>query len=143
MIYLEAPENFNPRFEVASCFCEYGGKFVLLHRQDYKPEGGTWGMPAGKIDFGEPLFDAIIREIKEETHLKTSLESLSYLRQVFVRYPDYDFVYHIFRSTLDREPKVKINLKEHKAFRWVAPAESLSMNLIGGLDECIKLFYQV
>ena len=66
MIYKERPKNFNPKFDVISCFVEYDGEILLLHRQDHKPEGNTWGVPAGKVDKGESLLEAMTREIQEE-----------------------------------------------------------------------------
>ncbi|WP_256388415.1 NUDIX domain-containing protein [Lutimaribacter pacificus] len=36
-------------------------------RRANPPDAGLWGFPGGKIDQGEPLFDAAIRELAEET----------------------------------------------------------------------------
>ena len=49
MIYGSKPKQFNPLFEVVSCFVEHNGEIILLHRQSQKPEGDTWGVPAGKV----------------------------------------------------------------------------------------------
>jgi mutator protein MutT len=138
MIYLEKPTDFNLRFEIVSCFCEYSGKIVLLQRHDHKSEGNTWGVPAGKLDENETLKQAIKRELEEETGIKA--KKLKYFRKVFVRYPDYDYVYHIF-SMKAVDGKVTINDKEHKNFTWIEPENALKMNLIQDLDGCIKLFY--
>ena len=48
MIYNEQPNGFNPDIEVVSCLIESCGKILLLHRHDYKPHGGKWGVPAEK-----------------------------------------------------------------------------------------------
>jgi ADP-ribose pyrophosphatase YjhB (NUDIX family) len=50
MISKNKPENFTPKFEVVSCFVEYKNEILLLLRQDHKPQGNTYGVPAGKID---------------------------------------------------------------------------------------------
>ena len=143
MVFLIAPEQFNPRFEVVSCFLEYDGEILLLQRQDYKPEGGTWGVPAGKINEGETPNLAILREIFQEVGLNVSEEEMSYFQRVFVRYPNYDFIYHIYHLQLRNKPVVKINPEEHKAFKWVSPANALEINLILDLDACIKMFYKI
>lgn len=52
---------------VVGCFLEYEGKFVLLHRHAHKPNGGTWGLPAGKVEPGESDTAAVLRELWEET----------------------------------------------------------------------------
>ncbi|AXK65768.1 NUDIX hydrolase [Burkholderia sp. IDO3] len=42
---------------------------VLLVRRANPPDAGRWGFPGGKIEPGEPIADAIVREIAEETTL--------------------------------------------------------------------------
>ncbi len=44
----------------------------LLIKRNYLPFIGLWGMPGGKVHFGEHLDQAIIREIFEECHIKTT-----------------------------------------------------------------------
>jgi len=112
MIYRKKPQNFNSKFDVVSCFVEHNGTILLLHRQDHKPEGNTWGVPAGKVDQGEEILKTIVREIKEETGFQLSSSQPSYFKKVYVKYPKYDFIYHIF----------------HISFQ--------------DLDACIKLFYK-
>ncbi|HOX40577.1 MAG TPA: NUDIX hydrolase [bacterium] len=142
-IRLRKPKNFNPRFEIVSCFCEYNGKFILLHRRDHKPEGNTWGVVAGKKADFESIENAILREALEETGIKLDKSILRYFRKVYVKFPTYDFIYHMFQYQLAARPEIRINQNEHKAFAMVSPKESLRMNLISGLDECIRLFYQL
>lgn len=44
---------------------------LLLIKRNFLPFVGLWGMPGGKIHFGEHMDQAIIREILEECHIKT------------------------------------------------------------------------
>ncbi len=143
MIYDSEPENFNPKFEVVSCFVEYDKKILLLLRQDHKPEGNTYGVPAGKVNEGEKPLETIIREIREETGLEIDSSQISYFRKVYVRYPAYDFEYYIFHSKLEGKRDVQINSNEHKEFRWTSPEDALDLQLIQDLDACIRLFYQI
>lgn len=141
MIYKERPQNFNSKFDVVSCFVEYNGKILLLHRQDHKPQGNTWGVPAGKVDAGENILESMIREIHEETGFLLPSSQISYFKKVFVKYPDIDFIYHIYHTVLNQKPSVIINNAEHKDFKWVSPKNALKMSLIQDLDACINLFY--
>lgn len=141
MIYKEKPQNFNPKFDIVSCFVEHKGEILLLHRQDHKPEGSTWGVPAGKIDIGENTLEAITRELHEETGIQLSPPQLFYFEKVCIKFPKYDFFYHIFHASLDQRPEVVISNKEHKDFRWASPKNALDMPLIEALDDCINLFY--
>ena len=44
----------------------------MLVRRANPPRAGTWGMPGGKIDRGETLFQAAARELAEETGLQAT-----------------------------------------------------------------------
>jgi len=143
MICRNKPKDFNSKFNIVSCFVEYNGEILLLHRKDYKPEGNTWGVPAGKNNKEEKILESILREIREETGFNLSPLQLSYFGKVFVKYPEYDFVYHIFCTKLDNIQKVIINNEEHKDFKWISPKKALNMLLIQDLDACIKLFYKI
>lgn len=143
MIFLAKPEQFNPKFEVVSCFFEYGGEILLLERQDHKPQGGTWGVPAGKIDPGETPEIAMFRELFQETGFAAERTKIHYSKKLFVCYPTYDFVYYIFDLKLCSKPIIKINLGEHKSFQWLSPRLALKINLIEDLDSCIRLSYNV
>ena len=43
---------------------------VLLVRRANPPDAGRWGFPGGKIETGEALLDAAIRELHEETRIE-------------------------------------------------------------------------
>jgi 8-oxo-dGTP pyrophosphatase MutT (NUDIX family) len=141
MIHLEKPESFNSIFEIVSCFFEHDGHILLLHRQDTKPQGNTWGVPAGKVEQGEGALEAMVREIEEETGYTDANSSPTLSSTVFVRYPDYDFIYHIFHLPLSERPVVIIDTASHKNFQWETPCRALEMDLIPDLDACIKLHY--
>ena len=141
MIYTQKPKDFHPKFEVTSCFCEYRGEILLLLRQDNKPQDNTWGVPAGKIDDNESLVDATIREIKEETGIIVTSEKLEYVKKVYIKYPEFSFVYHMFKTEFSVKPEVLIAQKEHKDFVWITPEKALKLNLIEDLDNCIKMVY--
>jgi 8-oxo-dGTP diphosphatase len=142
MIFIAKPENFKPLFEVVSCFVEQNSKFLLLRRQAHKPQGGTWGAPAGKVSLEETKEDAMARELWEETGYKTPKEALIYTNTLFVRYDLYDFTYHTY-SLPTKELEIKFNPEEHAEYRWVTPQEALTLPLIEDMDYCVKLFYKL
>ena len=141
MIYKTKPDGFVAKFEVASCFLEYKGKILLLLRAPHKPQGKTWGVPAGKLEKSEDKIGAVVRELREEIALTALPSSLTYVRSVYVRYPQYDFLYHIFRLLCVIRPEICINTDEHSKYRWIQPRSALALNLIPDEDLCIKLVY--
>lgn len=46
------------------------GRDVLLVRRANPPDAGRWGFPGGKIERGEPLAQAALRELREETGVR-------------------------------------------------------------------------
>ena len=47
------------------------GKILLVRRAN-PPDRGLWGFPGGKIDHGETIEAAAVRELKEETGIEAS-----------------------------------------------------------------------
>ena len=144
MVYDEQPENFVSKFEVTGCFLECNGEFLILQRHDHKPQGGTWGLPSGKVETNENLEDAIIRETEEETGFYINKDNLNYFKKLYVRYNDYDFIYHMFSFKLKEKFNVVLEENGHKSFKWIRPEDALIMsNLIQDFNECIKLYYGI
>lgn len=52
--------------------CVEGGE-VLLVKRSGEPNKGYWAIPGGRVEFGETLRDAAIREMSEETGLSVRL----------------------------------------------------------------------
>jgi 8-oxo-dGTP diphosphatase len=46
---------------------------VLLIRRANPPRQHEWSLPGGKVEFGEPLRAALLREIREETGLEVEI----------------------------------------------------------------------
>lgn len=53
----------------------------MLVRRLKEPEAGYWGLPGGKIDFGEPAETATVREIAEEIGVEIALGGLACLTE--------------------------------------------------------------
>lgn len=48
------------------------GRFLLVRRAN-PPAQGTWSLPGGRVDAGESLEQAVMRELQEETGLSGDL----------------------------------------------------------------------
>ena len=52
------------------------GDEVLLIRRGTPPRQGEWSLPGGRIEPGERLADAALRELREETDVEAELIGL-------------------------------------------------------------------
>ena len=58
----------NPK-PTATLICPKGDH-LLLGRRAFSPGKGEWGLPGGFMELNETLYDAALRELKEETNLE-------------------------------------------------------------------------
>ena len=58
---------------------------ALLVRRANPPDAGLWGFPGGKIEFGETVKDAAIRELREETGVHAAAQDVLTALDVLVR----------------------------------------------------------
>jgi len=72
---------------------QFENKYLIIKRNDNDEIGaGTWEFPGGKVEFGESLESALIREALEETGLDITVDQLlyatsflsNYLKQVII-----------------------------------------------------------
>jgi 8-oxo-dGTP diphosphatase len=133
------PVDFNPKVEVVGCFCEFDGEFLLLKREENDPHDSKWALPGGKVDKGETLEQAILREVLEETGIDI-LGRVKFFKTMYERYPDGDYVYHIFHAKLNDNQSVTLS-SEHSAYVSTSPKKALEMDIIEDLDVCINMVY--
>jgi len=116
-----------------------GDKYlVTLRAKDKNYMPNIWDIPGGTIEFGEKSFDALNREIKEETNLNVKVGKFLYC---------YDYVSettssrHQFQMVFECEylsGDVTLNPREHQDFRWVTLKEMESLPKITFLEELFK-----
>ena len=53
-----------------------GGKLLLVKRA-VEPSKGKWSVPGGGVEWGEPLVEAVKREVREETGLEIEVEKVA------------------------------------------------------------------
>lgn len=66
----------DPRVGVAVILRNEKNEILLGYRKNINLGYHTWGLPGGKLDFGEELKDCAKRELKEETNLDVNISDL-------------------------------------------------------------------
>jgi phosphoglycolate phosphatase-like HAD superfamily hydrolase/ADP-ribose pyrophosphatase YjhB (NUDIX family) len=104
------------------------GRVLMIRTQKWS---NLWGIPGGKIKWGEPSSDALRREIKEETNL--DIDAVAFvLEQDCIRSPEFYREAHfvLLNYTCRARPGTEVKLNEEaQEFRWVTPAQALRMPL--------------
>jgi len=88
-------------------------RFLFLLRNDSK-NIGNWGIPGGKIEDGETLFEGIKRECIEEISFFPEQAKLIPIQ----KFVNNQFTYHTFFCNIDDEFMPILN-EEHVGYCWV------------------------
>ena len=117
----------HPLTTVGALIFNPGGQILMIRTHKWSD---LWGIPGGKIKYGETAEDALRREVREETNLEISNIKFV-LVQDCVRskefYREAHFV--LLNYTCDTPGgEVKLN-EEAEEFKWVASDEALAMEL--------------
>ena len=67
---------------------------VLLVCRGQQPNKGYWGFPGGKIEVGETIKEAAIRELNEETSITAQAEHILTAFDVIIRDETHQTCYH-------------------------------------------------
>ncbi|HVT78046.1 MAG TPA: NUDIX domain-containing protein [Acidimicrobiales bacterium] len=70
---------------------------LLLIRRGHGPAAGNWSLPGGRVEFGETMVEALVREVREETGLDVVVGD--YIGHVEIFGDDAHYVVHDFYAT--------------------------------------------
>lgn len=141
-IYDEEPAAFNPRIQVAACYIEIDKKLLLLKGAQRKLEGGSWGVPAGKLEANETPQQCACRELFEETGISIAKPiQIHSLGALYMRKPFFDYVYHLFRVVLVKMPNVSLS-DEHEQFLWASMQDIQKIQLMAGAQEALHKYHE-
>ena len=93
-------------------------KFMICQRPATKARGLLWEFVGGKVEPGETLPQALIRECKEELDITVSVGGQ--FMQVVHEYPDILIRLSLFHCTI---PSGTPKALEHNDIRWIHPSE--------------------
>jgi len=79
-------EGRHPLPAVAAVIIQDGK--ILLVRRGVEPSRDKWSIPGGSIEWGEPMMEAVKREVREETGLEVEPERIAGVFDLIIRSKD-------------------------------------------------------
>ncbi len=138
MFYLEKPKDFMPKMHIVISYCTFLDEILFLRRKKEGFQGGLWTAPGGKREKNENSEDAVLREVLEETGLIIPQDTLKYIGQYYIRYPNFDFNIEIYKTSLSSKPRgIQLSINEHDKYQWLTAQKALNLNLIPGAKDCL------
>ena len=107
---------------------------LLLIRRGHGPAAGDWSVPGGRVEGGETLAEAVVREVAEETGLEAVCDDLAgWVERIG---DDHHFVIFDFVVTVLDDPESGLRAGGDAAeAAWVPLDEVAHLRLVEGLAE--------
>lgn len=106
------------KIEVVAALIFDGDKFLICQRPAHKARGLLWEFVGGKVEKGESMAAALVRECREELDITVNPQEI--FAEVTHAYPDVTVHLTLFKCTVSRG---EIRLLEHNAAQWITPDE--------------------
>ena len=104
--------------EVVAALIWDGDRFMICQRPAHKARGLLWEFVGGKVEPGESLEAALVRECREE--LGVTVHPGGVYMQVVHQYPDLLVRLTVLNATIESG---EVQRLEHNDIRWITPQE--------------------
>ena len=105
---------------------------LLMIRRGHGPAGGRWSVPGGRVEQGETLAEAVVRELAEETNLEAMCDQfVGWVERIG---DDYHFLILDFMVTVLSTDPPKAGDDAAEA-AWVPLVHVATLPLVDGLAE--------
>jgi len=122
-------EQEYPEPAVSALIVAPTGQILLVQSPKW---GGRWSLPAGHVELGERIEDAVVREVKEETGLDVMPVELLAVQEVI-----FPFEFHERRHFLSidylcavQDPRIELDGTELRGCLWADPDEALCLDTL-------------
>lgn len=97
----------------------------LVVKKKYGGLKGMWSLPAGFVDAGETVDEAVIREVKEETGLSCRVQELLGVRTGVIKHEISDNMILFLLEQIDSDEPIRIETKELYDVSFIHPRQLL------------------
>jgi 8-oxo-dGTP diphosphatase len=113
---------------------------ILLVKRNTEPARGQWSLPGGRVELGETLREALVREVREETGIDVDIDGLIGTAEWVVRDDDGEIAFHyVILDYVCTARSTDVNAGDDAAdVRWVPVGELADMHLTTGLLEFLS-----
>ena len=119
--------------DVVAALIWEGDRFLACQRPAHKARGLLWEFVGGKVEPGESLEDALIRECREELDITVAPRDV--FMEVIHEYPDLTVRLTLFNATIaEGTPKAL----EHHDIRWITVQEIDGLAFCPADEEILK-----
>lgn len=115
-------ERMSPKEPRCGCgaVIQRDGKILLVKRLS-APEAYHWGLPGGKVDWLEPVEQAVIREVREELGVEIGhLRLLCVVDQIDLKNQEHWIAPVYVTSDMKSEPRI-VEPHKHEVLGWFSP----------------------
>lgn len=106
-----------PEAGCGAAICDDTGRLLLIQRLR-EPEAGAWGLPGGKIDFGEPAMETARREIAEELGIEIEILRLTCIAETINQGDGRHWIAPVYEARITSgEPKI-LEPEKHGGWGW-------------------------
>lgn len=116
------------------------GKILILRRTNTSHAQGAWCLPGGKVDYGETVEHAVIKELKEETSLDCTSSTFLFYNDSL---PDEEGGMHCINFFFQCSVRGDINLNDESGqYAWIGPDDISKYDIVFRNDEAILKYWK-
>lgn len=119
--------------QVVAALIRQGEKFMIFQRPEKKTRAFQWEFVGGKVEAGETLEEALIRECREEIGVTVNVGEV--FMEVDHEYPDITIHLTLFNAEISEGVPQKL---EHNDIRCITPCEIPEYEFCPADDEILK-----
>ncbi len=119
--------------QVVAALIRQGEKFMIFQRPENKTRAFQWEFVGGKVEAGETLEEALVRECREEIGVTVNVGEI--FMEVDHEYPDITIHLTLFNAEISEGVPQKL---EHNDIRYITPCEIPEYEFCPADDEILK-----